>query len=104
LKQVSATVFDIHRSFLLPEHHRDSLSEVYQQGVKLVGATSRIASANIDGGQIIEQGTRRLDDAATLSQFTESINLIEQKVFCQALAKLLQHRVFFNQNRCVVFA
>ena len=99
----TATIFDVDRAYLLPENHRDSLSAVYQQGVKLVGASSRMVHAEVDGGQIIEQGTQRLDDAATFAEFKESINLIEQRVFCQALAKLLQHKVLVKKNRCVVF-
>lgn len=104
LDQINAVAFNVSRSFLLPDYRGVELSSLYQQGVKLLGASARIASADIDRGAIIEQDAQRIDDTANFAQFIESVHQIEQRVFCQALVKLLQHKVLFHKNACMVFA
>ena len=103
LGQVDAIAFDVRRSFLVSGSHKLSLSSFYQQGIKLVGASSRVVSADVDAGPIVEQAVQHLSEDANLIEFTESVHQIEQRVFCQALIKLLQHKALLTKKRCIVF-
>ena len=102
-RELPGRVINIHHSFLpgfkgaLPYHR------AHERGVKLIGATAHYVTADLDEGSIIEQSVERVDhtqsprDLAAVGRDVEAITL------ARALKYHLEHRVFLNGSRTVVF-
>ena len=71
--------------------------------MKLIGATAHFVTSDLDEGPIIEQAVQRVDhaympeDLVSLGRDTETIAL------SKAVKYFVEHRVFLNDNRTVVF-
>jgi formyltetrahydrofolate deformylase len=101
-KQLSGRAINIHHSFL-PGFKAPSLSPGLQRGVKLIGATAHYVTSDLDEGPIIEQEVQRVDhaylpdDLVAIGRDTETVAL------SKAVKYHLEHRVFLNQDRTVIF-
>ena len=71
--------------------------------MKLIGATAHYVSAALDEGPIIEQEVARVTHAMS----PEDLASVGRDVECQALARAVryhvEHRVFLNGQKTVVF-
>jgi formyltetrahydrofolate deformylase len=71
--------------------------------VKLIGATAHYVTSDLDEGPIIEQEVQRVDhaylpdDLVAIGRDTETVAL------SKAVKYHLEHRVFLNQDRTVIF-
>ena len=71
--------------------------------MKLIGATAHFVTSDLDEGPIIEQAVQRVDhdflagDLVAVGRDTETIAL------SKAVKYFVEHRVFMNDNRTVVF-
>ncbi|ANF83406.1 formyltetrahydrofolate deformylase (plasmid) [Acinetobacter sp. NCu2D-2] len=102
-RQLSGRAINIHHSFLPGFKGAKPYHQAYARGVKLIGATAHFVTADLDEGPIIEQEVQRVDhaylpdDLVSLGRDTETIAL------SKAVKYFIEHRVFSNHERTVVF-
>ena len=75
----------------------------YERGVKLIGATSHFVTPELDQGPIIEQNVGRVPPGASVQDMIKMGRDIEQKVFAQAMLKVLEHKAIIYKNRTIIF-
>ncbi|MFJ4385370.1 formyltetrahydrofolate deformylase [Pseudomonas sp. NPDC089408] len=102
-RQLSGRAINIHHSFLPGFKGAKPYHQAYQRGVKLIGATAHYVTRDLDEGPIIEQEVQRVDhayapdDLVAIGRDTETIAL------SRAVKYHLEHRVFLNHDRTVIF-
>ncbi|MGE6791031.1 formyltetrahydrofolate deformylase [Pseudomonas guineae] len=102
-KQLSGRAINIHHSFLPGFKGAKPYHQAYTRGVKLIGATAHYVTSDLDEGPIIEQEVQRVDhaylpdDLVAIGRDTETVAL------SKAVKYHLEHRVFLNQDRTVIF-
>ncbi|WP_426153221.1 formyltetrahydrofolate deformylase [Pseudomonas sp. DC3000-4b1] len=102
-QQLAGRAINIHHSFLPGFKGAKPYHQAYERGVKLIGATAHYVTSDLDEGPIIEQEVQRVDhaylpdDLVAIGRDTETVAL------SRALKYHLQHRVFLNQDRTVIF-
>ena len=102
-RQLSGRAINIHHSFLPGFKGAKPYHQAYQRGVKLIGATAHYVTSDLDEGPIIEQEVQRVDhayapdDLVAIGRDTETIAL------SRAVKYHLEHRVFLNHDRTVIF-
>jgi formyltetrahydrofolate deformylase len=102
-KDLAGQVINIHHSFLPGFKGARPYHKAHQRGVKLIGATAHYVTTDLDEGPIIEQVVERVDhtcgpdDLAAVGRDAEAITL------ARAVKYHLEHRVFVNGQRTVVF-
>jgi len=102
-KDLAGKAINIHHSFLpgfkgaLPYHR------AHERGVKLIGATAHYVTAELDEGPIIEQSVERVDHTQSPKDLVAVGRDVESITLARALKYHLEHRVFMNGSRTVVF-
>lgn len=102
-KQLSGRAINIHHSFLPGFKGAKPYHQAYERGVKLIGATAHYVTSDLDEGPIIEQEVQRVDhaylpdDLVAIGRDTETVAL------SKAVKYHLEHRVFLNNDRTVIF-
>ncbi|WP_028628068.1 formyltetrahydrofolate deformylase [Metapseudomonas resinovorans] len=102
-KQLSGRAINIHHSFLPGFKGAKPYHQAYERGVKLIGATAHYVTSDLDEGPIIEQEVQRVDhaylpdDLVAIGRDTETVAL------SKAVKYHLEHRVFLNGDRTVIF-
>ncbi|WP_298189649.1 formyltetrahydrofolate deformylase [uncultured Pseudomonas sp.] len=102
-KQLAGRAINIHHSFLPGFKGAKPYHQAYTRGVKLIGATAHYVTSDLDEGPIIEQEVQRVDhaylpdDLVAIGRDTETVAL------SKAVKYHLEHRVFLNQDRTVIF-
>ena len=100
---LEAPVINIHHSFLPAFIGANPYARAKDRGVKLIGATAHYVTSDLDEGPIIEQEVQRVDhayapdDLVAIGRDTETIAL------SRAVKYHLEHRVFLNHDRTVIF-
>lgn len=101
--QLSGRAINIHHSFLPGFKGARPYHKAHERGVKLIGATAHYVNCDLDEGPIIEQTVERVDhtygpqDLTTVGRDAEAITL------ARAVKYHIEHRVFLNGSRTVVF-
>lgn len=101
--QLAGRAINIHHSFLPGFKGAKPYHQAFDRGVKLIGATAHFVTSDLDEGPIIEQALQRVDhaylpeDLVAVGRDTETIAL------SKAVKYFVEHRVFMNDNRTVVF-
>lgn len=96
-------IINIHHSFLPSFVGAKPYQMAYERGVKLIGATSHFVTPELDQGPIIEQNVGRVAPGATVQDMIKMGRDIEQKVFAQAMLKVLEHKAIIFKNRTIIF-
>ncbi|MDP9940221.1 formyltetrahydrofolate deformylase [Ectopseudomonas alcaliphila] len=102
-QQLSGRAINIHHSFLPGFKGAKPYHQAYERGVKLIGATAHYVTSDLDEGPIIEQEVQRVDhahlpdDLVAIGRDTETVAL------SKAVKYQLEHRVFLNGDRTVIF-
>lgn len=102
-KQLSGRAINIHHSFLPGFKGAKPYHQAHARGVKLIGATAHFVTSDLDEGPIIEQEVQRVehsylpDDLVAIGRDTETVAL------SKAVKYFVEHRVFLNDDRTVVF-
>ena len=94
---------NIHHSFLPSFKGARPYHQAYTRGVKLIGATAHYVSNDLDEGPIIEQEVQPVDHTAQPSDLVAVGQDIESLVLLRAIKLHIQHRVFINGNKTVIF-
>lgn len=96
-------VINIHHSFLPAFPGARPYHQAYRRGVKLIGATAHYATAELDGGPIIEQDVARVSHRDDVDELIRKGRDLERMVLARAVRCHLQHQVLSYGNRTVVF-
>jgi formyltetrahydrofolate deformylase len=102
-RRLSGRAINIHHSFLPGFKGAKPYHQAFARGVKLIGATAHYVTSDLDEGPIIEQEVQRVDhtylpdDLVAIGRNTETIAL------SRAVKYHIEHRVFLNDARAVVF-
>ena len=102
-QKMSGKIINIHHSFLPSFKGANPYKQAYERGVKLIGATSHYVTADLDEGPIIEQDIVRITHAQSASDYVSLGRDVESQVLARAIHAHVQHRVFLNGNKTVVF-
>ena len=101
--RLSGKAINIHHSFLPSFKGARPYHQAYARGVKLVGSTAHYVTGDLDEGPIIEQETGRVDHTYPPERLVAMGRDIECLVLARAVTWHLEHRVFMNGNKTVVF-
>ncbi len=77
--------------------------QAYERGVKLIGATAHYVTSDLDEGPIIEQEVQRVDHVYLPDDLVATGRDTETVALSKAVKYHLEHRVFLNNDRTVVF-
>ncbi|MEW5620765.1 formyltetrahydrofolate deformylase [Pseudomonas putida] len=102
-RQLSGKAINIHHSFLPGFKGAKPYHQAYQRGVKLIGATAHYVTSDLDEGPIIEQEVQRVDHAYTPDDLVAIGRDTETIALSRAVKYHLEHRVFLNHDRTVIF-
>jgi formyltetrahydrofolate deformylase len=96
-------IINIHHSFLPSFKGARPYHQAHARGVKLIGATAHYVTADLDEGPIIEQEVGRVDHALSPDQLAAVGRDIESLVLARAVKYHVEHRIFLNGHKTVVF-
>lgn len=100
---MSGRIINIHHSFLPSFQGAKPYHQAFERGVKLIGATAHYVTADLDEGPIIEQEAERVDHRLTPADLSAVGQDIECLVLARAVRYHVDHRVFVNGEKTVVF-
>jgi formyltetrahydrofolate deformylase len=101
--QLKGRAINIHHSFLPGFKGAKPYHQAYDRGVKVIGATAHYVTHDLDEGPIIEQIVERVDHGYTPEMLVAAGRDSERRALSAAVRYDLEHRVFLNGNRTVVF-
>ncbi|MBD8573189.1 formyltetrahydrofolate deformylase [Pseudomonas syringae] len=102
-KQLSGRAINIHHSFLPGFKGAKPYHQAYERGVKLIGATAHYVTSDLDEGPIIEQEVQRVDHVYLPDDLVVAGRNTETVALSKAVQYHLEHRVFLNTDRTVIF-
>ena len=94
---------NIHHSFLPGFKGAKPYHQAHERGVKLTGATAHYVTADLDEGPIIEQFVERVDHTFTPERLAAAGRDSECRALATAVRFHIEHRVFLNGSRTVIF-
>jgi formyltetrahydrofolate deformylase len=94
---------NIHHSSLPGFKGAKPYHQAYDRGVKLIGATAHLVTADLDEGPIIEQDIEHITHADLPDDLVRKGRDIERRVLARAVTYLLEDRVLMNGSKTVVF-
>ena len=102
-RQLRGRAINIHHSFLPGFKGAKPYHQAHERGVKLTGATAHYVTAELDEGPIIEQIVERVDHSYTPEKLAAAGRDSECRALAHAVRFHIEHRVFLNGGRTVVF-
>lgn len=102
-KKLAGRAINIHHSFLPSSKGARPYHQAHARGVKLTGATAHYVTPELDEGPIIEQEVARVKHSDTVEDLTRIGRDTEARVLARAVRWHLEHRVFLNAGKTVVF-
>jgi formyltetrahydrofolate deformylase len=101
--QLRGRAINIHHSFLPGFKGAKPYHQAYDRGVKVIGATAHYVTGDLDEGPIIEQIVERVDHTYTPEMLIAAGRDSERRALSAAVRYAIEHRVFLNGGRTVVF-
>jgi formyltetrahydrofolate deformylase len=96
-------IINVHHSFLPSFSGARPYHRAFERGVKLIGATSHYATADLDEGPIIEQDVARVSHRDGLEDLIQKGRDLEKVVLSRAVRWHIDHRVLVYDRKTVVF-
>jgi formyltetrahydrofolate deformylase len=96
-------IINIHHSFLPAFPGARPYHSAHDRGVKIIGATSHYATAELDAGPIIEQDVVRVSHEDSVEDMVRKGRDLEKVVLARAIWHHLHHNILVYENRTVVF-
>src|SRR5262245_17456168 len=96
-------IINVHHSFLPSFSGARPYHRAFERGVKLIGATSHYATADLDEGPIIEQDVVRVSHRDGLEDLIQKGRDLEKVVLARAVRWHLDHGVLVYDRKTVVF-
>ncbi len=101
--QLSGRAINIHHSFLPGFKGARPYHQAYERGVKLIGATAHYVTSDLDEGPIIEQSVQQVDHSYTPDMLVAVGRDTETVALARAVKLHIEHRVFLDGNKTVIF-
>lgn len=101
--ELSGRAINIHHSFLPGFKGAKPYHQAYDRGVKLIGATSHYVTSDLDEGPIIEQAVQPVDHTYSAEALVNVGRDTETVALAKAVKLHVEHRVFLDGNKTVVF-
>jgi formyltetrahydrofolate deformylase len=102
-RRLAQRAINIHHSFLPGFKGARPYHQVYERGVKLIGATAHYVTDDLDEGPIIEQVVARIDHGYCPEQLVAAGRDSECAALARAVRLHIERRVFVTGNKTVVF-
>jgi formyltetrahydrofolate deformylase len=102
-EKLRGRAINIHHSFLPGFKGAKPYHQAFERGVKVIGATAHYVTGNLDEGPIIEQVVERVDHGHYPENLVAVGRDTENLALARAVKYHIEHRVFLNGNRTVVF-
>lgn len=102
-RRLRGRAINIHHSFLPGFKGAKPYHQAHERGVKLTGATAHYVTGDLDEGPIIEQIVERVDHTYTPENLAAAGRDSECRALAMAVRLHIEHRVFLNGSRTVVF-
>jgi formyltetrahydrofolate deformylase len=100
---LSGRAINIHHSFLPGFKGAKPYHQAYERGVKLIGATAHYVTSDLDEGPIIEQAVQEVDHNYSPEQLVAVGRDTETQALAKAVKLHVEHRVFLDGNKTVIF-
>ncbi len=100
---LAGRAINIHHSFLPGFKGANPYRQAHARGVKLIGATAHFVTANLDEGPIIEQNVVRVDHTKTPQKLMAIGQDQESATLREAVRLVVEHRVFRDGGRTIIF-
>jgi len=101
--QLKGRAINIHHSFLPGFKGAKPYHQAHVRGVKLIGATAHYVTPDLDEGPIIEQSVQLVDHTYSADSLVAVGRDTETVALAKAVKSHIQHRVFLDGNKTVVF-
>jgi len=101
--RMAGRIINIHHSFLPGFKGAKPYHKAHEHGVKLIGATAHYVSPKLDEGPIIEQMVERVDHNHSIDELIAVGQDVESITLARAVKLHIDHRVFPNGNKTIVF-
>lgn len=101
--RLAGKIINIHHSFLPGFKGAQPYQMAHEHGVKLIGATAHYVTPELDEGPIIEQRVERVDHTHTVDDLVAVGRDVESLTLAQAVKLHIEHRIFLNGRKTVVF-
>lgn len=102
-QKLAGRAINIHHSFLPGFKGARPYQQAHDRGVKLIGATAHYVTTDLDEGPIIEQTVERVDHTQNVEELTAVGRDTEALTLARAVRYHVEHRVFLNGQRTIVF-
>ena len=102
-ERLRGRAINIHHSFLPGFKGAKPYHQAYDRGVKVICATAHYVTHDLDEGPIIEQIVERVDHGYTPEMLVAAGRDSERRALSAAVRYAIEHRVFLNGGRTVVF-
>lgn len=102
-QRLEGRIINIHHSFLPGFKGARPYHKAHDHGVKLIGATAHYVSPQLDEGPIIEQMVERVDHTHSIEELVAVGRDVESMTLARAVRLHVDHRVFLDGNKTVVF-
>jgi formyltetrahydrofolate deformylase len=102
-RKLSGKAINIHHSFLPGFKGAKPYHQAYDRGVKLIGATAHYVTCDLDEGPIIEQSVQPVDHTFTPEMLVSVGRDTETVALARAVKLHVEHRVFLDGNKTVIF-
>lgn len=104
VQEFAGRVINIHHGFLPAFQGAKPYHQAYDRGVKIIGATSHYATADLDEGPIIEQDVERVMHDNSPEDLVMIGKDIERLVLARAVKAHIEHRIIIYGRRTIVFS
>ena len=104
VEEYAGRVINIHHGFLPAFQGAKPYHQAYDRGVKIIGATSHYATADLDEGPIIEQDVQRVKHDNSPEDLVMIGKDIERLVLARAVKAHIEHRIIISGRRTIVFS
>jgi len=101
--KLAGQIINIHHSFLPGFKGARPYYKAHERGVKLIGATAHYVTSDLDEGPIIEQSVERVDHTHEVDDLAAVGRDVEAITLARAVKYHIEHRVFLNGLRTIVF-
>jgi formyltetrahydrofolate deformylase len=102
-KALNGKAINIHHSFLPGFKGAKPYHQAHTRGVKLIGATAHYVTSDLDEGPIIEQSVQPVDHTYSADALVAVGRDTETVALAKAVKLHVDHRVFLDGNKTVVF-
>lgn len=95
-------IINIHHSFLPAFIGARPYHQAFERGVKIIGATAHFVTNDLDEGPIIGQDVIHVDHSFSAQDMAKAGRDVEKSVLSQAIARVIDDRVFVHGNKTVI--